>query len=138
MADITLAPGAEEIDLAGMLAQMLEVSLERPEKEKVFNNLKARVFIFINDMDLGMTMDFDRGKLVVHGGKVGKSDISIVTDSETLLELIYINIIFGVPNFFDETGRGLVKKLIKGELKIKGMFTHVITLIKVTRVISLN
>jgi len=138
MAEITLAPGAEEIELAGMLAQMLEVSLERPEKEKVFNNLKARVFMYISDMDLGMTMDFDRGKLVVHGEKVGKPDISIVTDSETLLELIYINILFGVPNFFDETGRGLVKKLIKGDLKIKGMFTHVITLIKVTRVISLN
>lgn len=138
MAEVKLAPEAEEIELAGMLAQMLEVSLERPEKEKTFNSLKKRVFICITDMDLGMTMDFDRGRLVVHGGKVGKPEISIVTDSETLLELVYINIKFGVPNFFDETGRGIVKKLIKGDLKIKGMFTHVIALIKVTKVISLN
>ena len=138
MADITLAPEAEGIELAGMLAQMLEVSLERPEKEKVFNSLKTRVFMFINDMDLGLTMDFGRGKLVVHGGKVGKPDISIVTDSETLLELLYINITLGIPNFFDETGRGIVKRLLKGDLKIKGMFTHPVALIKVTKVISVN
>ena len=138
MAEITLAPEAEEIELAGMLAQMLSAGLERPEKEKIFNSLKARVFIYVTDMDLGMTMDFDRGRLTVHGGEVGKPDISILTDSETLLDLVYINITFGMPNFFDETGRGIVKRLLKGDLKIKGMFTHLVALIKVTKVISVN
>jgi len=138
MADVALAPGAEGIELAGMLVQMLTISLDRPEKKKVFDNLKTRVYIYVTDMDLGMTMEFDEGRLTIHSGEVGDPKIAITTDSETLLELVYINIRFGLPNYFDETGRGILKRLLKRDLKIKGMLTHVIALTKVTKVISVN
>ncbi len=138
MAEVALAPGAEGIELAGMLVQMLSVSLERPEKKKVLDNLKTRVYLYVTDMDLGMTMEFDKGRLIIHSGKVGDPKISIITDSETLLELVYINIKFGMPYYFDETGRGILKRLLKRDLKIKGMLTHVVALTKVTKVISVN
>jgi len=138
MADISLAPSAEEVPMAGMLADMLKANLEKPEKLKDFNNLKARVYLYAKDADAGITMDFDKGKLVVYGGEEGKPDISITTDAATLLELANINIKFGMPNYFDKTGREIVKKLLKRELKIKGMFTHLGALTKVTKIMSLN
>lgn len=138
MADIDMAPSADEVPMAGMLAQMLEANLESPQKLKVFNSLKARVYLYAEDAEAGITMDFDRGRLTVYGGEEGKPDISITTDAETLLELANINIKLGLPYYFDETGRGVLKKLFKRELKIKGMFAHPLTLTNVTKVMSVN
>jgi hypothetical protein len=76
--------------------------------------------------------------LTVHGGEEGKPDLSIITDANTLLELANISIKMGLPYYFDETGRAVVKKLLKRELKIKGMFTHLGALTKLTKVMSLN
>ena len=138
MAEISLAPSGEEVALAGMLADLLAANLEKPEKVKVLNTLKSRVYILAEDAEVSITMDFDQGKLVIYGGKEGRPDISITTDSSTLLDLANINIMFGLPNFFDEGGREIVKKMLKRDLKIKGMFTHPGVLIKVTKVMSLN
>jgi hypothetical protein len=138
MADISLAPSAEEVPMAGMLAEMLRANLEKPEKMKVFNTLKARVFLSAEDAETSMTMDFNKGKLTVYGGEEGKPDISIITDAATLLDLANINIKMGMPYYFDKAGREVVKKLLKGDLKIKGMITHIGALTKVTKVMSLN
>lgn len=138
MADISLGPGAEEVPLAGMLAEMLRSNLEKPEKKRDFEKLKAKVLIHAVDAEAKITMDFDLGKLTVYGGEAGKPDISIATDSTTLLELANLKIKYGLPWYFDETGMGVVKKLLKGDLKIKGMFTHLGALTRLTKVMSLN
>ena len=138
MADVKLAPGAEEVAMAVMLADMLQANLEKPEKLKDFNKLKARVYINAQDAETEITMVFDRGSLTVYGGKEGSPDISIVTDAATLLDLANINIKFGMPYYFDETGMAVVKKLLKRELKIKGMFAHYFALNRLTKIMSLN
>ena len=138
MADVSLGPGADEVPMAGMLADMLAANLENPEKLKDFNKLKSRVLINAEDAEAKITMEFSGGKLVVYGGEVGKPDISIATDAATLLDLANINIKFGMPYYFDETGMAVVKKLLKRELKIKGMFLHLIALTRLTKIMSLN
>jgi hypothetical protein len=137
-ADISLAPGAEEVAMAGMLADMLKANLEKPQKIKIFNSLKSTVYLYAEDADAGMTMDFDKGKLVVYGGKEGKPKLEIATDAQTLLELANLKIKMGLPYYFDELGRGVMKKLMKRQLKIKGMLAHPIALTKVTKVMSIN
>jgi len=138
MADVKMAPGADEVAMAVMLADMLQANLEKPEKLKEFNKLKARVFINAEDAETQMTMDFNKGSLLVYGGKEGNPDISIVTDAASLLDLANINIKFGMPWYFDETGMAVVKKLLKRELKIKGMFMHLVALTRLTKIMSLN
>ncbi|OFW57902.1 MAG: hypothetical protein A2W01_02950 [Candidatus Solincola sediminis] len=138
MADITLGSRADEVPMAGMLADMLKANLEKPAKMKIFNSLKTTVYLYAEDADAGMTMDFDKGKLVVYGGKEGKPKLEIATDAATLLELANLKIKMGMPYYFDATGRGVLKKLMKRQLKIKGMFGHPIALTKVTKVMSIN
>jgi hypothetical protein len=138
MADVKLAPGADEVAMAVMLSDMLAANLEKPEKMKDFNKLKARVFINATDAEAEITMVFDKGSLTVYGGKEGKPDISIITDAATLLDLANINIKFGMPYYFDEAGMAVVKKLLKRELKLKGMFTHYFALNRLTKIMSLN
>ncbi len=138
MAEVKLAPGAEEVAMATMIAEMIEANLEKPHKLKDFNRLRSRVHILAEDAETEMTMVFDKGSLTVYGGKEGKPDLSIVTDSASLLDLANLNIKFGMPWYFDEIGLGVVKKLLKGELKIKGMFTHLVALTLLSKVMSLN
>lgn len=139
MAEITMAPGAEEAGMAVMLADMIKTNLEnKPDKEKDFNALKGNIYIQAEDAEVDMTMAFDKGNLTVYGGKVGNPIISIATDSTSLLELANISIKMGMPYYFDETGREIIKKLLKRELKIKGMFTHTIALTRLTKVMSVK
>jgi hypothetical protein len=137
--DIKMAPDAEEAGMAAMLADMIKTNLkDKPERVKDFNKLKGTIWITAEDADVGMTMDFDRGSLTVHGKKVGKPILSISTDSTTLMNLANITIKFGMPYYFDETGRMVIKKLFKGELKIKGMFTHISALTHMTKIMSVK
>jgi hypothetical protein len=120
--DIKLAPDAGNAGMAVMMADMI----------------KGNVWITAEDADTEMTMSFDGDSLIVHGGKMGDPMLWIRTDSTTLLDLANIQIKAGLPYYFDEVGRMVVKKLFKGELKIQGMFTHNLALTHLTKIISVK
>ncbi len=138
MERIKLTAGAEEVPLALILSEMLGGNLDRPEKLKAFNTLATKAYILAKDVGAEVTLVFDRGSLTFHGGKPYRPDLSIETDSATLLDLANINIRLGMPYYFDEIGRSILKKLARRELKIKGMFTHPIALTKLTKIMSVN
>lgn len=138
MADVKLAPGADEVAMAVMLSDMLKANLEKPEKLKDFNKLKARVYIHAVDAETEITMDFNRGSLTVYGGKEGNPDLSIETDAASLLDLANLKIKYGMPWYFDETGMAVVKKLLKRELKIRGLITNLGALTRLSKIMSLN
>ena len=138
-ADIKMAPGAGEAGMAAMLAEIIKTNLKnRPERVKDFNKLNGTIWITAEDADVDVTMVFDGGSLTVHDGKVGKPMLAISTDSSTLMDLDNINIKFGMPYYFDETGRTVIKKLINKELKIKGMFAHPVALTRMTKIMSVK
>jgi len=137
--EIKLAPGADEVGLAVMLADMIKGNMENnPKRVKDFNALKGPIYIFADDADVDMTMAFGKGSLTVFGGRAGKPILEIVTDSETLLGLANISIKFGMPFFFDKVGMEVPIKLLKRQLKIKGMFFHPFALMRLTKVMSVN
>jgi len=137
--DVSLAPGAEENGMAAMLGDMIKTNVQsKPSKLKDFNKLKGTVWISAVDADVQMTMVFNKGSLTIHDGKVGKPIIQIATDSGTLLELANLNIKFGMPYYFDETGLMVIKKLMRRELKIKGLLTHTIALTRMTKIMSVK
>lgn len=137
--DVTIAPGAEENGMAVMLAEMIKTNLnDKPERLKDFNKLNGTIWISAEDAEVDMTMDFNRGSLTARDGKVGKPMLAIATDAETLMDLANINIKLGMPYYFDETGRMVIKKLLKRELKIKGMFAHTMALTHMTKIMSVK
>jgi len=135
---IKLAPGAEEVTLALMLSELLGGNLDRPEKLKAFDTLNTKAYIQAKDVGTDVTMVFNRGSLTFYGGKPFRPDLSIETDSATLLDLANINIKFGLPYYFDEIGREILKKLARRDLRIRGMFAHPIALTKLTKIMSIN
>jgi hypothetical protein len=130
---------AQENGMAVMMADLITQNMEQnPEKTKHFNKLKAVVAITAVDAEMKLTMFFNRGSCMVYDGIVGKTDLHIIANSETLLNLSSVEMAAGLPNFFSESGRAMFKKMFSGELKIHGMFLHPLALIRLTNIFSVN
>jgi hypothetical protein len=125
---------------AAMLGGLIQANVEsRPEKQSDFANLVARVGIWVTDIDEGVTLDFKGGKLTVHNGLKPRSTLTIRADAETVMSLSNLKIgILGLPVYYDEVGRGVASKLLRGKLKIEGLLPNVVTLNAVTRIFSVQ
>jgi hypothetical protein len=125
---------------ASMLGGLIEANVEsRPEKKRDFDSLAARVGVFVTDIDEGVTLDFEHGRLVVHNGLQPRRDITIRAEADTVMNLSNLKIgLFGMPVYFDGVGRGVVAKMVQGKLKIDGLLGNIATLNTVTRIFSVQ
>jgi len=121
-----------------MLGGLIDANVEsRPERKKDFDSLAARVGIWVTDIDEGVTLVFERGALVVHNGLEPKRDITIRAEADTVMNLSNLKIgLFGMPVYYDEVGRGVALKLLRGKLRIDGLVGNLATLNTVTRIFS--
>ena len=137
MAEIILAEAEKAVGLAMMLKDLLEQNLQRhPEKIKDFEALDNSIAITAPDIDVSVTLLFEKGRLTIYNGIVDQPAIMITANSDMLLELNLLNIKFGMPWYFDERGRKVIKLIFSGQLKIKGMFLHLPTLTRLTKIMS--
>jgi len=131
---------AEPSAFASMLGGLIEANVRgNAAKLEDFERLVARVGIFVTDIDEGVTLDFKGGKLVVHNGLKPTRTITIRAEAETVMNLSNLKIgPLGMPIYFDEVGRGVALKLLRGKLKIDGLIPNVLTVNAVTRVFSVQ
>jgi hypothetical protein len=136
---ISLAPGTGEAGLAAMLADLIRSNLaEKPGKRADFERLNADISIEARDAEVTITLAFRKATLVVHAGLLGKPDIRISADSATVLELSALKIAGGIPLLLNAGGRRMIAKLISGEVKIMGLLRHPVSLLRMTRLMSVN
>ena len=136
---IVLDDGARDVGLAEMLFNLLRQNLEqRPEKVSSFEALDSNVAMVAKDIDINVTLAFKKGKLKIYDGIVGNPDLKIIADHDAILELSLINIRMGLPNYFDKTGRSVLKKVLLGDLKIEGLLRHPLQLTHLTKIFSVN
>jgi hypothetical protein len=62
--------------------------------------------------------------VAVRNGVVGRPHIVVTSDSETLIGLSSVPLKFGLPDAMTKAGREVNRKLLKGLLKVKGLFLH--------------
>lgn len=125
---------------ASMLGGLIQANVEsRPEKQRDFESLAARVGVWVTDIHEGVTLDFQRGALTVHNGLKLRRNITIRTDAETVMNLSNLKIgLFGLPVYYDGVGRGVALKLLQRKLRIDGLLGNVATLNTVTRIFSVQ
>jgi len=123
-----------------MLGGLIEANVHGSEaKQRDFDSLAARVGIWVTDIDEGVTLDFKKGSLVVHNGLQPKRSITIRAEADTVMNLSNLKIgLFGMPVYYDEVGRGVALKLLRGRLKIDGLVGNLATLNTVTRIFSVQ
>lgn len=136
---IILDDGAKEVGLAEMLFNLLGQNLEqKPQKVASFRALNSNVAIVARDIDITVTLAFRGGELKIYDGLVGKADLKIIANHDAILDLSLINIFMGLPNYFDRSGRTILRKVLLGELKIEGLLRHPFQLIHLTKIFSVN
>ena len=125
---------------ASMLGGLIEANVRsHPEKERDFDSLKARVGIWVTDIDEGVTLEFKGRNLIVHNGLKPRRTLTIRTDADTVMSLSNLKIgLLGLPVYYDEVGRAVALKLLTGKLKIDGLLPNVLTLNTVTRIFSVQ
>lgn len=128
---------AEEIPFAGILTDLLTTNLSRhPDKRSVFRNMRGTAAIELTDIDTAVTLVFGEDHLRIEAGIVGCPALIVRTESGRVTDLNAIRIVTGLPWYFDEAGRTVICHLLSGRLKIKGMFSHPILLIRLTTIMS--
>jgi hypothetical protein len=123
-----------------MLGGLIEANVQaNASKHKDFDALTARVGIWVTDIDEGVTLVFESGRLTVYNGLEPRRTITIRAEAETVMSLSNLKIgVMGMPVYYDGVGRGVALKLLQGKLKIDGMLTNVATLNRVTRIFSVQ
>jgi hypothetical protein len=139
MLEIHLDKEAEEIGFACMIADLIRQNMEQhPEKARDFIALGSAISIEARDAEVTITLVFRRGSLYIYNGVHGFADISLSSDSATILELSLAKMLFGLPNLLDSAGRKMVKKILTGELKVGGLLRRPGQLVRLTRLMSVN
>ena len=125
---------------AEMLGGLIEANVRaHPNKRKDFDALHARVGIWVTDIDEGVTLDFDAGKLTVHNGLQPRRTITIRAEAQTVMSLSNLKIgPLGLPVYYDGVGRGVALELVRRKLRIDGLLPNIATLNRVTRIFSVQ
>jgi hypothetical protein len=123
-----------------MLGGLIEANVRaNPTKRKDFDALVARVGIWVTDIDEGVTLVFETGKLTVYNGLEARRTITIRAEADTVMSLSNLKIgPLGLPVYYDEVGRGVALKLLRRKLQIDGLLPNIATLNRVTRIFSVQ
>ena len=136
---IELAEGAEEIGLAVMLRDLLVQNLEQnPHKIPDFYKLKLPIGLHVSDVEINLILNFGGGSLTIFNAAIGNEGLAITADSETLMNLSNQRIMWGLPFYFDETGKEIMAAMKSGRLKVNGMLRFFPALIRFSRVMSVH
>lgn len=136
---IEMAEGADESAMAIMLEDIIKTNLENSKKKvRAFRKIRGNIGIVIDDVDMEIGLKFKRGTLTITPKVQKRSKVKITADSTTVTQLSTVPIKYGLPWYFDETGKEILKAAIDGKLKIKGAAFHVPTMIRLSKVMSVH
>jgi len=139
MPEVVLADGDNASGLASMMGTLLAQNVERaPHKFEDFRRVESSVLIEVTDLDEAITLSFVGDRCTIHNGRRGRARVGIRTDSETLMLLSQLRVgPLGLPNYFDDSGKQVMRAMSRGRLRIRGMH-HIATLNRVTRLFSVT
>jgi hypothetical protein len=123
--------------LAVMIGGLLEGNLvAHPAREKLLR--PGAVGIVASDAAVGLTLRFGPGTVTVANGITGDPDVIVRTDSTTLTELTAVPLRFGMPDPLTREGRAVTRKVLSGDLKVRGLLLHARTVSRLNRLLSVR
>jgi hypothetical protein len=129
---------AEPNGLATMLGGLIEANLAaHPERTKHLGR-PATVSVFAPDVDVGVSIRLLPGKVMIRNAVVNGAHVRIEADSDTLVGLAAVPMRFGLPDLTKKEGRQLIRKLLKRELRVRGMLLHAGKLARLNRLLSVH
>jgi hypothetical protein len=129
-------PDPEPSGLAQMLGGLIEGNLTaHPERESLLAR-PSTYAIRATDVGVDVSIRLSPGQAVVRNGVVGRPQVLVETDSETLIGLSSMPLKFGLPDVMTKEGREVNRKLMKGQLKVRGLLRHPGKLARLNKLLS--
>jgi hypothetical protein len=122
--------------LALMLGGLIEANLAAHPEREVLLAKPAAYAIVAPDAGVEVSIRLSSGVVQVRNGVVGSPDVLVRTDSDNLIGLSSVPLKFGLPDVMTKEGREVNRKLLKGELKVKGLVTHPGKLARLNKLLS--
>lgn len=111
--------------VARLLARVVEEKLEEPEKKRIFDRLDFVLGVHVVDVGQSASVTFARGDATVSRGRPGKADLVVECDNSTFVQFTMVRTGWrGLPNVLDDNGRSLLRKIVTGKLRIRGLLRH--------------
>jgi len=123
--------------LAAMLGGLIQANLAaHPEREALLAKGPATFGISAPDVGVAVSIRISPGRVQVRNGIVGKPDVRVEADSETLVGMSSVPLKFGLPDAMTKEGREVNRKLLKRERKVRGLLLHPAKLARLNKLLS--
>lgn len=138
---VSIDPGARDNGLALMLAPLIEQNVaQQPWKGRSLARLQGEVRITARDEGsaVDVTLAFDRAArtLTLRPAPAGRPRLHVSASYEDVILLSQLPIRAGLPALHSAEGRAFLGKLLRRAIRIRGLFAHPLTLVRLARVMS--
>jgi hypothetical protein len=126
---------AEPSGLATLIGGLIEANLAaHPERSSLLR--PAVVGLMAIDAGAAITLRIAPRGVTVMDGLAGRPQVVVQADSDTLTELSSVPLRLGFPDATTAEGRAITGKLVKGELKVRGLARHPGIVSRLNRLLS--
>ena len=126
---------AEPSGLATMIGGLIEGNLAaHPDRAKLLR--PAVVGIVATDAGVAITLRLAPGRVTVADGLLGRPQVAVEADSGTLTELTSTPLRLGFPDAMTPEGRAVSQKLLRGDLRVRGLARHPGIVSRLNRLLS--
>ena len=137
MAFVVIDPEVEGLGV--MLADLVRGNIEAdPARARLLHGVRGTINVHAHDAEVDVGLEFRDGQLLVHAKPYAKADLDITTDAETLMGMSSVPLRFGMPDTTKAEGRAVVGKMLRGNLKVRGMVTKPKLLTRLQRLMSVR
>ena len=133
---MTVVYGTEEPSgFASMVGGLIEQNLERdPTRRRLLRPSCAT--LTAPDAGVAVTVRTGAGTVEVRDGEDPAAHVAIRADSDRLLGLTTAPLRFGLPEPLDARGRAVLRDVLSGRIRIRGMLTHPRRLARLSSLLS--
>jgi hypothetical protein len=127
---------AEPNGLAAMIGGLIEANVRAdPERARLLGP-PATVGIEARDAEVACTVRLSPDRVAVANGLVGRAAVVVRADTAMLTDLTTVPLRVGFPDATTAAGRAVTAKLLKGELKVRGLIRHPAVVSRLNRLLS--
>lgn len=122
--------------LATMIGGLIEANVAAHPERARFLGPPAMVGIVARDAEVACTVRLAPDRITVANGLTGRPAVIVRADTETLTDLTSVPLRMGFPDAMTSAGRAVTAKLLKGDLRVRGLIRHPGVVSRLNRLLS--
>jgi hypothetical protein len=124
--------------LAVMIGGLIQANLQQHPGRAALLTKPATFGVTAPDAGVAITIRLGPGGVEVANGIAGAPEVRVTADSDTLVGLSSVPTRWGQPDVTTREGRAVVKQLLTGRLKVKGLILRSGKLGRLTKLLSVR